>query len=242
MSNDPERIPIGTVGFDGPRARTFAKLDAVEVQDTFRGVPGSKLLSRMRREAGEGYFFILRAPLVLTQPADVGRSRPKLSYLPEGAWPDQPFDTGPAGQAAWGYLLEAAERIGAQVILLQTAPRFRPTQANRRRLAAFFEKVATPRPVRLAWDSQGLWSDEEQAALCRDLELLPCLDPLVQDAPLGGEAYLRVLGRSRSHHGLSADQLDRLHDAWESLSGGAVILNTPSPFRDATSLKRLTTA
>lgn len=235
-------VPVGTVGFDGPRQRTLATLDAVELQDTFRGAPSTRMLRRLRRDAGASFFIALRAPQVITGPADVGRKRPQLSYLPPGAWPDHPFDTGELGQAAWGWLVEAAQAVAADAILLQASSRFRPTAANRRRLEAFFGELATDRPAPLVWDGSGLWSDEEQAALCGALGLIPCLDPLMELPPAAGRAYLRVMGQSRSEHGLSADRLDLVDEARHDLSWGAVMLNTPRPYRDALALKRLAPA
>lgn len=236
---EPPLVPVGTVGFDGPRDRTLATLDAVELQDTFRGAPSARMLRRLRRDAGASFFIALRAPQVITGPADVGRKRPQLSYLPQDAWPDHPFDTGELGQAAWRWLVEAAQAVAANAILLQTSNRFRPTAANRRRLETFFGKLATDRPAPLVWDGAGLWSDEEQTALCGALGLIPCLDPLMEALPADAQAYLRVMGQSRSEHGLSAERLDLVDEARHDLSWGAVMLNTPGPYRDALALKRL---
>lgn len=231
--------PIGTVGFDGPRDRTFARLDAVELQDSFRGAPGERLLGRLRRDAGDRFAFVLHLPVALSDPQGpgAGPKRPHLPYLPEGAWPEAPFDTGELGLAAWQWVLGAAERIDARAIFLQTGPSFRPTAQNRRRLSDFFAQV--PRPHRVVWDSQGLFSREDQAALCRELNLVPAVDPLVDPLPKDGHAYLRTVGRSRTKHGLSADELERLAEAVEELAWGLVILHTPSPYRDATALKKL---
>ena len=240
MSREDSHIAIGTVGFDGPAARTFSKLDAVELPDTFRGVPGPKLLRRLRRQAPEGFAFSVQVPLVITQPELGARRRPRLSYLPEDVpWPEAPFDTGPAGQAAWRWICAVAERISARALLLQTSAHFRPTAHNRGRMRRFLQEVAADPPAPLAWDAQGLWSVEEHLGLCRDLGLVPVLDPLLTPVPPAERAYLRVLGRARSPHGLSADDLDLLDAARDRLSWGLVLLATPRAFRDASALQRL---
>lgn len=237
------RLPlaVGTVGFDGPRGKTFSRLDAVEIQDTHRGVPGPALLTRLARDAGAGFTFVLRAPAALTDQRNTGPKAkpPKLAYLPEGAWPTTPFDTSELGQAAWSWLCEAAREIEAQAVLLQPSASFRPTAPHRKQITEFLEKVASPRPFRLIWDSQGLWSWPEQNALCRDLDLTPTVDPLVDEVSGGGQAYFRILGRRRSDHGLSADSLHRIAEAASTLEWGVVVMHTPRPFRDATSLKAL---
>jgi uncharacterized protein YecE (DUF72 family) len=179
--------------------------------------------------------------VVLTDPAGAGtgKARPRLSYLPENAWPREPFDTGELGQAAWQWLCEAAGHLGARAVLLQAGATFRPTAPNRQRLRTFLEKVAITRPARLLWDGQGLWSPEESAALCRELDLAPALDPLVDTLPPDGHAYLRVIGRHRTEHGLSADDLHLIGEAREELAWGVVAFHTPRAYRDATALQQL---
>lgn len=240
MTATPLTVSVGTVGFEGARDRTFAKLDAVELQETFRGVPGSKLLARLRSQAPSRFSFVVQVPQVLCQPEGARGAHPSLSYLPRDApWPTAPFDQGPVGQAAWGWILDVAERLSARALLLQTSIHFRPTASNRRRLSSFLETLPRQDAPRLLWDAQGLWSAEEQQSLCRDLDILPAIDPLLESISPGQAAYLRVLGRSRSVHGLSADDLETLDLARDRLSWGFVMLNTPRSFRDALALKRL---
>lgn len=241
MTTSQTTVAVGTVGFEGARDRTFAKLDAVEIQESFRGVPGPKLLSRLRTQAPAHFSFVLQAPQVLCQPELLRGAQPSLSYLPRDTpWPKSAFDLGPASRAAWAWILDVAERLSARALLFQSSAHFRPNAPNRRRMTAFFETLPRDAAPRLLWDAQGLWSPEEQRSICRDLDLLPVLDPLVDTLAPGQMAYLRVLGRSRSAHGLSADDLDRLDLARDRLSWGFVMLNTPRSFRDALALKRLT--
>jgi uncharacterized protein YecE (DUF72 family) len=231
---------IGTVGFDGPPQRTYAKLNLMEYQESFSGTPSSKSLARLRRAAGDDFAFVLRASMALTHVGNHASGRPKLSYLPDGRLPDQPFDTGELGQAAWGWTLEAARALGAEAIFWQTPATFRPTPANRERLATFVEHHL-PGNLPVIWDSQGLWEIHELAAASRDLGLIPCYDPLLEPTPLLGNTYLRVLGKARSVHGLSADELCLLADAVAASDVPRVALHTPSPFRDARSLVKVIT-
>jgi len=226
---------IGTVGFDGTPGRTYAKLNLVEYQDSFTGTPSTKSLGRLRRAAGEDFTFVLRASAALTHAGEAMMSRLKLSYLPEGKIPREPFDTGELGLAAWQWTLEAAEALGADAIFWQTPASFRPTPANRQRIARFVEHHLSDGPS-VIWDSQGLWELDELAAASRDLGLIPSYDPLLELTPLPGATYLRVLGKARSVHGLSADELYLLADAVEASEVPRVAMHTPSPFRDARSL------
>jgi len=231
---------IGTVGFDGAPPRTFAKLNLVEYQDSFSGSPSPKSLARLRRAAGEDFSFVLRASAALTHARDRSLTRLKLAYLPDGRLPAEPFDAGELGQAAWQWTLEAATALGADAIFWQTPASFRPTPANRARLAAFVERNLGEAPP-VIWDSQGLWELDELAAACRDLGLIPSYDPLLEQTPLPGTTYLRVLGKARSVHGLSPDELYLLADAVDASEVPRVAMYTPSPFRDARSLVKVIT-
>lgn len=229
---------IGTVGFDGSPKRTYAKLNLVEYQDSFSGTPSPKSLGRLRRAAGEDFSFVLRASVAITHAGQGTLGRLKLSYLPKGRLPTKPFDTGELGEAAWRWTVEAAEALGADAIFWQTPASFRPTPANRERITAFVQRhVRGDLPV--IWDCQGLWEVHELFAASRDLGLIPCYDPLLETTPLPGNTYLRVLGKARSVHGLSADDLYLLADAVAASEVPRVALHTPSPFRDARSLVKV---
>lgn len=233
--NDFTEPRVGTVGFDGPPPRTYSKLSLVEYQECFTGAPSSKSLGRLRRDAGPDFTFVLRAPAVITHAGEDFMRRLKLPYLPTEELPTEPFDTGPTGQAAWDWTLQAAQRLDADAIYWQTPASFRPTPKSRVRLSAFVERyVSGGLPV--IWDSQGLWELDELTAASRDLGLVPCYDPLLEQTPRPGNVYLRVLGKARSTHGLSADELYLLADAVEANDTPRVALHTPSPFRDARSL------
>jgi uncharacterized protein YecE (DUF72 family) len=234
--HDYKEPRVGTVGFDGPPGRTYAKLSLVEFQESFRGNPSAKSLRRLRRAAGGDFSFVARASAALTHAGEPAVGRLKLNYLPDGRLPDAALDTGELGQAAWQWTLETARTLGAEAVYWQTPASFRPTPANRARLTAFLEQVRGDDDLTLCWDSQGLWERHEQVALCADLGLVPCYDPLLEDTPLPGRAYLRVLGKARSTHGLSADELYRLADAVEATESPRVALHTPRPFRDARAL------
>ncbi len=226
---------IGTVGFDGTPKRTYAKLNLVEYQDSFSGTPSAKSLGRLRRAAGDDFTFVLRASAAVTHAGEKSLSKLKLSYLPSGRLPTESFDSGELGQAAWRWTLEAAQALGAEAIYWQTPASFRPTPGNRQRLASFVEQhMSDDLPV--IWDSQGLWEVHELVAASRDLGLVPSYDPLLETRPIPGNTYLRVLGKARSVHGLSADELYLLADAVEASEFPRVALHTPTPFRDARSL------
>lgn len=232
---------IGTVGFDGPPGRTWAKLNLVEYQESFTGTPSTKTLRRLGRDAGGSFTYVLRASAAVTHGGDALMGRLKLSYLADAPLPTAPFDVGAGGTAAWQWTLKVAQALGAEAIYWQTPAGFRPTPANRTRLAEFVKRSFNEDTPPVIWDSQGLWELDELAAVSKDLGLVPCYDPLLEERPLPGKSYIRVLGKARSTHGLSADELYLLADAVEASETPRVALHTPSPFRDARALVQILT-
>ncbi|MFH2007276.1 MAG: DUF72 domain-containing protein [bacterium] len=236
--NDYIAPRIGTVGFDGPADRTFATLSLLEYQESFRGVPSAKVLGRLRRRAGDAFSFVLRASCAVTHAGEASSRGISLGYQPDGRLPAQPLDTGELGQRAWDWTLGTARSLGASAIFLQLPASFRPTAENRRRLSDFTERLGGVEE-RLIWDFQGLWSLDDLRAASRELRLVPTYDPLLEEDTIEGAAYLRVLGRARGQHGLSADELSCIADAALTTVEPMIALNTPAPFRDARACSKL---
>jgi uncharacterized protein YecE (DUF72 family) len=236
--NDYIAPRIGTVGMDGPADRTFKTLSLLEYQESFRGVPNAKVLGRLRRRGEDSFLFVLRASCAVTHAGEASSRGISLGYLPGGRLPAQPLDTGELGRRAWEWTLETARSLGASAIFLQLPSTFRPTAENRRRLSGF-APLLEGIEERLIWDCQGLWSMDELRAVSRELGLVPTYDPLLEDDIIEGAAYLRVLGRARSQHGLSADELDCIADAALSTNEPTIALNTPAPYRDARACAKL---
>lgn len=233
MSPEPS---VGTVGFAASVKHLLKKLHCAEYVESFQGHPGQASLERLRDRAGDRFKFVVQASCALTyQAADPVRRRAHLPYLPPGATEDG-LEVNETVRRAWSFTRGVAEALGASAIYLQTPHSFRPTSTNRRRLTRFADQISCSETRRIIWDGQGLWAKSETLAICRDLGWIPCLDPLVDEIPQLGEGYLRVLGKTRSSHGLSSDSLQLLVEATRRIEHCFVLLHTPMAFRDACSL------
>ncbi len=237
--NEPLLPRIGTVGFDGPRERTFSRLGLVEYQESFTGTPSERSLRRLRRRAGDDFTFVLRASAVITHGGEPLLDRLRLAYLPEGRLPRAPFELDELTHAAWRFTLRSAEALGAGAIFWQTPASFRPTPRSRARLARFAERHLAGSSLPIIWDAMGLWEPDELKAASQDLGLVPCRDPLLEERAFPGRSYLRVMGKARTAHGLGSDELYLLADAVEASELPWVALHTATPFRDARSLSQV---
>jgi uncharacterized protein YecE (DUF72 family) len=76
-------------------------------------------------------------------------------------------------------------------------------------LRRFFSTI--PRHgLRFAWEPRGRWEDRLIASLCRDLDLIHCVNPL-QHLPLCGEpAYFRLHGIGGYRYLYTSEDLARL--------------------------------
>ena len=72
---------------------------------------------------------------------------------------------------------EAAEILAARWIVVGSASELRPTAAARTTLAAAFESLS-PEPSKLAWQPQGLWSEEQAGQFAQDRGVQLVVDPL----------------------------------------------------------------
>jgi len=229
---------VGTVGFDGPHARTFQHLGGVEYPDAFLGMPKAPTLKRMQQAAGPGFEFVVRASAALSHGASEPVCRKvKLPYLKGLAHPARTLDLGEATELAWGFTVAMARALGAGYVLLSTPTSFRCTTGNEERLRSFMEHHVEGSGVHLIWDAQGEWPIAVRLQLAASLGIVPTYDPLVDpDVPPPDEAYLRVLGRSRASRPLSDDDLAVVADAATAVKRALVMFHTPLAYKDARAL------
>jgi len=231
---------VGCAGFGPTPQRYFEELSAVELTQTFIHPPRQKTLTRWREAAPEGFGFVVRAwQLVTHQP-----SSPSYQQLPrsfagslEGAGHLQDSEV---VRNALSKTFEVARALEASAVLFETPPSFTPTPTHRLRLTRFFE--GCERPATLVWCPAGLWQTEEITRICRDLQLVPGLDPFTG----GGEGaldrepevYLRPLGLGAEHRHTEAE-LGWLVSQLLSRERAYCVFGSPWLFDEARRLREL---
>jgi uncharacterized protein YecE (DUF72 family) len=179
------RLLVGLPALQGDLAKYATRFDMVEIRapnvaaDASPGAPAGSLprpatLRKWRKLVPPSFVFSVVLP-----PA-VGALTP-----------------GPALDEALAAALEAASALEARCIVLATPPEVRPTAANRKRLAALFERIPGEGTVR-CWEPSGIWEREEVLTLTRTLGVLPVLDAAREALGTGPIVYtrLRALGKS----------------------------------------------
>jgi hypothetical protein len=102
----------------------------------------------------------------------------------------------------------------------------RPTSANKKRLAALFERIPREGTVR-CWEPTGLWEREEVLATARALGVLPVFDVARESPGAGPIVYtrLRALGKTAVLSAATveriAERLRRRREVFMVVEGGA---------------------
>jgi uncharacterized protein YecE (DUF72 family) len=204
-----ERVLVGCCGFPIARARYQAEFPVVEVQQTFYQLPRPGTARRWREEAPSGFRFAMKAWQLITHPPSsptYRRLREPLPGPPDAfGW----FRPTPEVREAWRRTLEVARELGAEVVVLQCPASFTPTDPHVADLRAFCS--AAPRDgVVLAWEPRGAWPLRLVEELCRELDLVHCVDPFVAREVPGPLAYYRLHGRGGYRYRYTDDDLAEL--------------------------------
>ncbi|MBK8480931.1 MAG: DUF72 domain-containing protein [Proteobacteria bacterium] len=196
----------------GSKAGRRPKAGLVELQDTFWSTPRPAALRRWREGLPAALALSCRASQLITHDLDSGVYR----GLYRGAPAAERARLADAGGLRATALIEQASRateaacsaLSAFAVVYDTPLGFSPTAEHRRRMGAFFSGFERA-PGRLyVWEPHGVWSADEVEAICRELDLVPCFDPLAED-PMRPVALETVYCRLRApdyHEG----QIDRL--------------------------------
>lgn len=212
-SPTPRGIVVGCCGLAGRQADYYAEFPVVEVQRSFYQLPRLSLAQKWRREAPANFTFTMKAWQLVTHRPDSPTYRRLREDLPgsPGAYGD--FQPTHEVQAAWERTLEWAAALQATIMVFQCPRSFRPADASIANLRSFFER-AERGGMHFVWEPRG-WPDALVGELCRELDLVHCVDPLIDSTQDGAFAYHRLHGLPayRYRYKYTDDDLERIHRA-----------------------------
>lgn len=224
-------LKIGCCGFPRARQEIYRRFPVVEVQQTFYEPPQLKTLERWRAAAPQAFEFTLKAWQMITHPASsptYRRMRIPLARPEEAGF----FQATETVAAAWALTRDCALTLGARVLLFQCPARFTPEDVNIRNLRRFFETIKRDH-LDFAWEPRGDWPDTLVRELCRELRLIPVVDPLQRKPFDGDPAYFRLHGFGNYSYRYSDDDLNRLLTLCLSRENAYVLFNNTGMFEDA---------
>lgn len=238
---------IGTVDIPDrtERERYFRELSYLELSALFAGPLKSASLAKWAELAPKGAIGLV-APFVLTH-----RKAPDAPRLWRHDDTAGDFRDSAPGRDALGPFRAAVDTLGASHAVFRSPSLFAPSAANRDRLRAFFNEVATAEAIgaERVWIPDGLWEPRAAAAFATELGVLCALDPLVLEPGQPPEIYydlelpalyLRIsgLGRGGPVRSEQLEDLVALLEHYEDLPA-TIVFESPSRWQDARNLKKL---
>ncbi len=235
---------IGCCGWPVGRQRYFAQMAAVELQETFYDPPSPERAQRLRQEAPQGFVFTMKVwQLVTHPPSSPTYRRLKRTLSPELLEGAGYFRPTSAVRMAWEETLKVARALKPLAIVFQCPASFQPTSENRAHLRQFFQEIEREGMI-LAWEPRGNWPAEDVLSLCRDLELVHCVDPFQGQSVWGQAVYWRLHGRGNYRYRYTNEELLQLA-SWgqQALAQGKnpviVMFNNTNMWEDALRFLRL---
>lgn len=189
------RLVVGLPSLHGDLAKYANRFDLLELRPVDTSVPRPGTLRKWRKSVPPTFVFSVVLPRAVSALA-----------------------AGPALEEALAASLEVAAAVEARCVVLQTPAEVRPTAANKKKLAALFERIPKEGVVR-CWEPAGIWEREEILVTARSLGVLPVLDAAREALPAGPIAYtrLRALGKTAALGSATVERVaDRLRKRRES--------------------------
>ncbi|HEY2406813.1 MAG TPA: DUF72 domain-containing protein [Polyangiaceae bacterium] len=160
------RLRIGRHALEGDIARYAQHFDFLEVASDARNLPRLTRLAEWRAAVPEAFSFSVRLPKLVCELT--------------------------SNDADVGMTLRIADALGASWLLVQTPSQVGPSPRARERLKALFARLAGP-DRRIAWESRGVWEDEQAEEFAAEHGVHVVRDLLQADPPAGSLVYTRLL-------------------------------------------------
>jgi len=230
---------VGCCGFGVARPKYFETFSLIEIQQTFYQPPKSDTVKRWRDEAPADFEFTLKAWQLITHEVSsptyrrlkMRLSEKQRSQVGSFRW------TEPV-RRAWETTLEVARSLHADKLVLQCPASFAPTSENKDRMREFFSHVRLSN-ITCIWEPRGKWQNDEIAALCRELNLIHCVDPFKAEPVTGGLRYYRLHGTTGYRHEYSDKELLELIQRCARDAQTYFLFNNVSMWQDALRFKQL---
>jgi len=209
----------------------------VEIQQTFYQPPKAETARKWRAEAPEDFFFTIKAwQLITHEPTSPTYRRLKIKIAPGKEKNYGSFKPTDEVFAAWETTRLFAQNLQAGMVVFQCPASFSLDRRNKQNMVRFFRALERERLI-LIWEPRGEWKDEEIGEICRELDLIHCVDPLKSQPVHGRLRYFRLHGPAGYRSRYQAGHLQKIVE----MCRGEVycLFNNAFMFEDATTFARL---
>jgi len=228
-------VHVGCTGMPVGRARYVEALSAIELTFPQSALPNAATLRRWLETTPEGFAFSVVAPPALSRPPTT--MPPGLSGSPSAYGGLRPTAE---NLALYARTAEVAATLRARVIVFATTPQVPPGPRGGDVIRRFFDAIGPGSDgVRYGWEPHGPWQDEEVTALCTELGLVRCVDPLRDPLPEGEVAYARLGPFAAMGRAFADDELESIAEALSGYAQAYCFFATERSFHDARRLRAL---
>jgi uncharacterized protein YecE (DUF72 family) len=216
----------------------FRTFSCVEIDSSFYQLPRVETAARWRAAAPAGFEFSLKAWQVITHRA-TSPTYHRTRLDPRDREYCGHFGFNPTIRWAWDETVAVAKALGAVLVLFQCPQSFRPTKENVAQVRRFFERAKRGK-FHMGWEPRGNWDAGLITSLCRELDLIPVLDPLqVEPIPVGKIRYFRLHGATGPNHRHSPEELERLRSVTDSREPTYCMFNNMAMKEDGQRFRKL---
>jgi uncharacterized protein YecE (DUF72 family) len=187
-------VKVGCCGFPVNKKEYFKKFSLVELQSTFYEIPSKiETVKKWREEAPKDFEFTLKAFQVITHDSKsptYKRLKRKFGDLKNYGF----FKNTKEVFRAWETTREIAKALDSRIIVFQCPASFKPEKENIENFRKFFKKIKEKNFI-FAWEPRGNWLENLIKGLCKELNLVHCVDPFKQKPLFGKINYFRLHGK-----------------------------------------------
>jgi uncharacterized protein YecE (DUF72 family) len=232
-------IQVGCCGFPVKRKIYYQNFTVVEIQQTFYQPPQITTGIRWRGEAPSDFEFTMKSwQLITHEPSSPTYRRLQTGILEEKKKDYGSFKGTEEVDVAWSKTSEFAKALGVKKIVFQSPQSFYPSTDHIRNLRQFFKKVKRDSFV-FIWEPRGKWERGEVERLCKELDILPCLDPFIGPLFQGNLLYVRLHGKTGYRYTYSDEELMTLLEKVKGCPQTYLMFNNVNMNEDAHRFKKI---
>jgi uncharacterized protein YecE (DUF72 family) len=187
-------VKVGCCGFPINKKEYFKKFSLVELQSTFYEIPAKiETVKKWKEEAPKDFEFTLKAFQVITHDSKsptYKRLKRKFGNPKNYGF----FQNTREVFEAWEMTKEVAKALDSKIVVFQCPASFKPEKKNIENFQKFFKQIKEKNFI-FVWEPRGNWSENLIKGLCKELNLVHCVDPFKQKPLFGKINYFRLHGR-----------------------------------------------
>ncbi len=232
-------IKVGCCGFPIKREIYYPNFPVVEILQTFYHLPQITTGRRWREEAPPNFEFTMKAwQLITHDPSSPTYRKVRMDISEKKRKHYGFFKRTEEVDTAWLRTAEFAKAVGAKKILFQSPKSFKPLEDHVHNMKEFFKKIKR-NSFTLIWEPRGEWEDRGVEKLCKELGLLPCLDPFGKSLFKGDLIYMRLHGKTGYRYSYSEEDLLELFNKVRFCSEAYLLFNNVNMYENARRLNKL---